>query len=210
MKYPFASIQKVRIGEEMATNPAKNKEKKPGVFQWLIVILVPLIVAILITIVILYVMGIDISKYTKDTLNKVPFIEDNVTTDEEELYENNIAQKEQEIASLEEELEVVQYETQSKDSTIEELEEEVENLTTQLAELEQEETETSNNVDAYEELSESFGSMKPKTAAPIVENMENAIAIPLLRQIDPEVRGEILGEMDPAIAAEYSNLLVNE
>ncbi len=66
MNFPFASIQKVRIGEEMATNPAKNKEKKPGIFQWLIVVLVSLIFTILVTVVILYVMGVDISKYTKD------------------------------------------------------------------------------------------------------------------------------------------------
>ncbi|SHN16215.1 MotE family protein [Gracilibacillus kekensis] len=210
MNYPFVSIQKVRIGEEMAPNPSKNKEKKAGIFQWLIVIFVSLLFAALITVIILVTMGIDISKYTKETLNKVPFIEEQVTTDSEELFENNLAKKDQEISNLEEELEVVQYEAQGKDSTISELEEEIENLTTQLAELEQQATESTDVGSGYQELSESFSAMKPKVAAPIIENMENTIALPLLRELDAEIRGEILGEMEPEIAADYSDLLVNE
>ncbi|WP_058307813.1 MotE family protein [Gracilibacillus massiliensis] len=194
----------------MAPNPSKNKEKKAGIFQWLIVILVPLLFASLITVIILYMMGIDISKYTRETLNKIPFIEESVTTDQEELYQNNMAKKEEEIASLEEQYETVQVEVQSKDSTIEELEEEIENLTTQLAELEQQKAENTDDSSAYQGLTESFSAMKPKTAAPIIENMENTVALPLLRELDPEIRGEILGEMDPEIAADYSDLLVNE
>ncbi|GAE91628.1 flagellar protein FlbB [Gracilibacillus boraciitolerans JCM 21714] len=197
----------------MATNPSEDKERKPGIFQWLIIILVPLIFTIIITVIILYVMGVDVGKYTKETLNKIPFVAQTVATDEEELHENNLAKKDQEIANLEEELETAKYETQTKDTTIAELEEEIANLTTQLAEVQQEETgpETDENTDgAYEDLSESFSSMKPKTAAPIIENMENSIAISLLKQIDPEIRGEILGEMEPEIAADYSSQLVNQ
>ncbi|WP_208592494.1 MotE family protein [Gracilibacillus suaedae] len=194
----------------MATNPKKNNEKKPSVFQWLIVILVSLIFALLITVLILYVMGVDVGKYTKETLNKVPFIDEQVTTDQEELHANQLEEKDQQIDKLQEELDALQYEVQTKDGTISELEEEISDLSSQIVELEDAQENDTENSDSIDELAASFTAMKPKTAAPILETMEADIAVPLLRQLDSEVRGEILGGMDPEIAAEYSDLLVNE
>ncbi len=194
----------------MATNPKKNQEKKPNIFQWLIVILVPLIFALLIAVIILYFMGVDVGKYTKETLNKVPFIDEQVTTDQEELHANQLAEKDQQIENLQEEIDALQYEAQTKDGTISDLEEEISDLSSELVELEDAQDSDTENLDAFDELAASFAAMKPKTAAPIMETMETDIAVPLLRQLDSEVRGEILGEMDPEIAAEYSDLLVNE
>ncbi|SFM32232.1 Flagellar motility protein MotE, a chaperone for MotC folding [Gracilibacillus orientalis] len=194
----------------MAANPKKNKEKKPSIFQWFIVILVPLIFALLITVIILYFMGVDVGKHTKETLNKVPFISEQVTTDQEELHTNQLAEKDQQIDDIQEEMDALQYEVQSKDGTISELEEEISTLSSQIVELEAEQESDTTNLDSFEELATSFTAMKPKLAAPIIESMEDDIAVPLLRQLESEVRGEIFGEMEPEIAAGYSDLLVDE
>ncbi|MGN8644997.1 MotE family protein [Gracilibacillus sp. HCP3S3_G5_1] len=194
----------------MTTNPKKNKEKKPSVFQWLIVIFVPLILALLLTVIILMVMGVDVGKYTKETLNKVPFLADYVTTDAEELHANQLAEKDHQINQLQEEIDALQYELQSKDGTITELEEEIAEMSSQIADIEELEENDPVSSDSFKELAASFAAMKPKTAAPIIETMANNVAIPLLRELDSEDRGKILGQMDPEIAATYADLLVSE
>ncbi|MDX8046939.1 hypothetical protein SH601_13175 [Gracilibacillus sp. S3-1-1] len=196
----------------MATNPKNNKEKKPGIFQWLIVILAPLLLASIIAVIIMAVMGVDVSKHTKEALNKIPFISEYVTTDEEELHANQLADRDHQISMLEEEVESLQADNQLKDSTIAELEEEVATMSEQATEVDEEETtETSGTTsDSVKEISKSFAAMKPKEAAPIIETMENDVAIPLLREIKADERGKILAEMDPEVAANLADILAND
>ncbi|MGP4040297.1 MotE family protein [Gracilibacillus sp. D59] len=194
----------------MATNLKKSKENKASVFQWLIVIFVPLIFALVFAVIILHFMGVDTGKYTKDTLNKVPFISEQVTTDGEELHANQLAEKDQVIKKLQEEVDALQHEVQTKEGTISELEEKNSTMSSQIGELEEAQQSETTNSGSLEELAASFKAMKPKAAAPIIETMEDDVAIPLLQQLDAEVRGEILSEMDPETAATYSDLLVNQ
>lgn len=194
----------------MAAKPNESKEKKPGVLQWLIVIFIPLLFTLLIAIIIFNVMGVDINKEVKETLNKIPFLEEHVSTEEEVLETNQLARKEETITHLEEEIEVLEYELQAKEKEISELEDEINNLTDQMTQLEELQAAASNNSDAYKEMSESFTEMKAKTAASIMENMDHDIAIQLLLELDTEARGNILGAMNPETAADYTKQLVND
>ncbi|MFC4404578.1 MotE family protein [Gracilibacillus xinjiangensis] len=210
MNYPFVSLQKVRIGEEMKTNPKQTKEKKPGIFQWLIVIIVPLIFAAIFALIILYFMGVDVVSYSKETLNKVPFLSETVMTDEEELHQQQLETKDDTISTKDEEISSLQTQLQEKDQQIEDLQEEVTSLADQLTE-QQNELESSTATDeSHKEITSSFENMKPKTAAPIIENLDNQLAVSILRQLDADVRGDILAQMKPETAAIYTEMLANQ
>lgn len=210
MKYRCEIIHKLRKGDQMAIEPNESREKKPGVLQWLIVIFIPLLFALLLAVIILNLMGVDINKYAKETLNKIPFLEEHVSTDEELLETNQLAHQEETITNLEEEIEVLEYELQTKENEVSELEEEITHLSDQITQLEELQAATTVNTDAYKEMSQSFIEMKAKTAASILENMDHDIAIQLLIALDTESRGNILGEMNPEIAADYTKRIVNE
>ncbi|GAB2563516.1 MotE family protein [Gracilibacillus alcaliphilus] len=196
----------------MAKKSSTNTEKKPGVLQWLIVIIVPLLFAIIITVIILAVMGVDVAKHTKEALNKVPFIQELVTTDEEAYYENQITQRDRSIEQLETKVEELEAELGAREDTITGLEEEVATLSTETVELNgSEETEEEQEEDQHiKELSKSFLSMKPKEAAPIIENLADDIALPLLNMLDSETRGKIFAQMDVEVAANYASLLASQ
>lgn len=204
MKFPYESIQIVRVGEEMKTNP-KKETKKPSIIQWLIVIVVPIIFALIITFIILQFMGIDVTKSTKEVLNKIPFISETVMTDQEELHTNQLKEKDEALISVNKELELIQAELQAKEKEVQNLEAEVESLTQQL------ETQVVEEVDStdYKEIAKSFNQMKPKSAAPILQELSDELAIAILQELDAETKGNLLAQMEAEVAARYTSLLAN-
>ncbi|WP_163536797.1 hypothetical protein [Gracilibacillus sp. YIM 98692] len=189
-------------------NQSLYKEKKPGIWQWLVVIIVPFIFAVIVALVILYIMGVDVLTQSKQALNQVPFIQEKVLTSEEERYVNQLTEQEEMIEAKDSEMDSLQAEIITKEKTIQDLESQVEQLQQQL--MEQENVDEINPADeTTQELATSFENMKPSAAASIMEEMENGAAMPLLRQMDAEARGEILAEMAPDAAAVYTDLFMN-
>ncbi|KAB8138739.1 hypothetical protein F9U64_03735 [Gracilibacillus oryzae] len=194
----------------MKTNPKENKEKKPGILQWLIVIIVPLIFAAIVTLIILNIMGVDVAGYSKEALNKVPFLSETVMTDEEEVFDQQLAEKDETILTRDEEISSLQTQLQEKDQQIGDLQEEIASLSEQMAEQQNDIEATAVAEESDQEITASFEEMKPKTAAPIIENLDNQLAISILNQLDSKVRGEILAEMEPETAANYTEMLANQ
>ncbi|GAA0298764.1 flagellar motility protein MotE (MotC chaperone) [Gracilibacillus halotolerans] len=190
----------------MAANPKEiATDKKPGVFQWLIVIVVPLFFALIVLTVILTIIGVDVVGTTKETLNKVPIVNEWITTDEEELFEHQIESKETTIAELEDKLEAATSESASKDSTIEKLQAEIDTL---VARLENRDSEIDSEAEikvTNKKLIQSFTEMKAKEAAPILENMNNELVIEILEQLNEKTVAGIFAEMEPEVAATYIN-----
>ena len=188
----------------MAANPKETiQNKKPGFFQWFIVITVPIIFALIITGIILSIIGVDVIGKTKETLNKVPVINEWVQTDEEKTYEHQLENKENTISRLEEELELERSQLASKDKTIENLQTEIDNLIAQLEGKETEEQLQSEDQTAQKKVIRSFSEMKPKEAAPIMENMDEQLVNEILQGLDEKTVARILAEMEPDLAASY-------
>ncbi|MFC4387400.1 MotE family protein [Gracilibacillus marinus] len=190
----------------MKTNP-KSETKKPSILQWLIVIVVPIIFALIITFIILQFMGVDVVKSTKDVLNKIPFISETVMTDQEELHTNELKEKDEALLSANKELELVQAELQAKEKEIQNLEGEMEQLSKQIEDqaIEEEQIDSTD----YKELAKSFDTMKPKSAAPILQELNDELAIEILKELDAETRGNLLAQMEAEVAARYTSLLAN-
>ncbi|RDY72156.1 MgtE protein, partial [Halobacillus trueperi] len=60
------------------------------------------------------------------------------------------------------------------------------------------------------EMAQSFQVMDPEEAAPILENMNQNLAVQVLNDVASEERGEILGQMDPEAAANIASMLIEE
>ncbi|MBM7571823.1 MotE family protein [Aquibacillus albus] len=181
------------------------EEKKAGFFQWFIVIVVPLLFAITIALIILTVMGIDVVGKTKSIANQIPFVSSAVTTDDEKLIQGKIEQLQGELDAKQWENEQLSSEVYEKEQTIEALNQEITKLNEQLIEVK--ETAQSDE-ELLSDVSGSFIDLDPEVSAPIFENMEDELAITLLKNLPSQQRGAILGEMDPQVAAELTNLLL--
>ncbi|RCW70715.1 MotE family protein [Saliterribacillus persicus] len=181
----------------------QNKEKKAGLFQWVVVITFPLFLASIIAFILLSVLGVDVFTKSKETLNKIPFVSTVVTTDEEEQEELLVEQKDTEIENHESEIEALNNELFQKDNQIEDLEIELESLQAQLEALNSEEEEVTVNM--VEEITGSFKNMEAASAGAILTNMEEEAAVEILQSLSAKDRGSILGEMDPEIAASLSS-----
>lgn len=192
----------------MAANPSEI-EKKPGLLQWLIVIIVPILFALLILSIILKIIGVDVIGTTKETLNKIPVVNEWVTTDEEELIENQIERKETTIVELEDKLEAISSESASKDQTIEKLQSEIDNLVAKLENKDNQPDSQAENNEANKKLVKSFTEMKAKQAAPIIEEMNQELVIEILHQLNEKTVAGILAEMEPEVAARYMNQMAN-
>ena len=58
-------------------------------------------------------------------------------------------------------------------------------------------------------LAKSFESMKPAAAAQVIEVMDDALVVDVLRVVNPRKSGKILGALEPKTAARVSELMTN-
>lgn len=179
-----------------------NEEKKPGKLQWILfVIIIPIVFAITMLLVVLTIMGIN----PIESIKKAPVVSSFVETEDEEILQNQIEEMRKETENKNVQIENLQGQISQKDSEIAELEEEIADLNVQLERraetlLSEEET--------IKKLSNSFSGIEPATAAEIVVEMDETVALKLLEQMNDEERGSILGEMDPAQAAAFTDSLI--
>lgn len=190
----------------------KSIEGKTNPFIWfLFAIVVPLIVAVIITVIILLVAGVNVGDWVKKTGSKIPVVSTVIKTDEEKNLEKQNAEATQTINKQNEEIAQLTDEIESLQTINEELEQEIvklekanENNTSKEPD---EETETVNMV---KQASTSFKDMDPEKAAPIFQSLEKSSAVSILKELSNDVRGEILAEMDPELAAELTELLMDQ
>ncbi len=154
-------------------------------------------------------MGVDVVGKTKEALNKIPFLEERVTTDLEALHERQLSEKNEELNMLQQQVEGLEAEVESKEQTITDLEEEVAGLTKEMKESEEEATEEPD--EKWKEVATSYSEMKPKKCCLYFrKKWKKNIVISILKQVDAEVRGEILAAMDPEIAASFTESFLVE
>lgn len=191
------------------TEKQDKKKKKPSFFQWLFVIIIPLLFALLITFIILSLLGIDVVNNSKEIVSGIPFVGNLVTTEEEaelerieERYQQQIETKDLKISELE--AEVTGYELE-----IDQLNQEIVLLTRQLDDINEELEHSTQINENLERLTISYQEMPPQSAANILSNLNEAVAVVILQELDDQHRGAILSVMDPESAAELTELLLD-
>ncbi|GGM21409.1 hypothetical protein GCM10011351_04080 [Paraliobacillus quinghaiensis] len=188
---------------------ATEKTKKPGFLQWLMVIGIPLLFALIIAIIIISVMGIDVIAKSKEVANQIPFLSSVVVTEEEANVEREITNYESQISKKDQQIRTLEAELSNHEQTIEELNQEVVKLTNQVEEVFEEETTNQEvNSEKLDKLTKSYEEMDAEKAAAILTNITSELAASLLQQMNNEARGSILSEMDAEIAADLTQLLL--
>src|SRR5699024_8859130 len=162
----------------------------------LFAIIIPLIVAVTLTVIIFSVAGVDVVRWAKETGNEIPVLSDMITTDKEkseqrseEKFNNTIAEKDEEISQLNRKV-------ANMESTIDELEQQVVKLEKNSSNT-SESTASGGNEEVPENksiqsISSSFKDMDNEQAALIIQNMEKELSVSILKNLPNDSRGSIL------------------
>lgn len=192
----------------------KSKKKSMNPFLWIVfAIIIPLIIVSTLTVFILNMAGVDVTGWFKNTASNIPVVSNFITTEEEQAVEDEIKKLTEMIE--EKDLEITRLQTLSEDleTTISRLNQQILKLENEIASRDElaeqeEELEVENN-ESLKQIVSSYESMKTKHAAIIIQNLENDLAIDILKELPNDRRGKILEAMDPERVAELTKLFVN-
>lgn len=188
-------------------------DKKPNPIIWFFfAILIPVIVAIIITIVVLSIAGFDVGSWAKETGSKIPGISSFVKTDEEkeaeQLTKNHslkLQEKDDQIAELEDEVDDHLHTIDTLKDDILKLQQQLESneeISSSELEIDEEQTNT------VKEMASSYRKMDPKQAAVIIETMDRSMALDILHEVSNDVRGKIIEEMTTDKAVEITEAFI--
>ncbi|MFA1820673.1 MotE family protein [Virgibacillus oceani] len=188
----------------------KNEKKKMNPLLWfLFAVIIPVGIVISILFIILNVAGVDVSGWAKDRVSSVPVLSKLVSEEETMTVEEDAQQTQARVAEKDAEIDQLQEEIRGLETTIENLNQDIvrlENRNEQNNESTNEEEQAS---DPMSSMSGTFKDMDHEQAALILQNMDEETAISILNEVSNKVRGQILEAMDPEIAADLTQLLIN-
>lgn len=194
----------------MAKEKQENKKMNPFV-KFLFMIVLPLLVAGILAVIVLSFVGIDVIGWSKEKLNDVPVVGQMIKTDEEQELSRKLATANDTIRSQREEIEQLKQQIEDLQAQVEEYEMELTKLENEEESAEQLDAESETaEVEEIKQLASSFRKMDKEQAARIVENLDTTTAVLLLSNISANIRGEILEQMDPQIAARLMQTMANE
>ncbi|WP_156289065.1 MotE family protein [Oceanobacillus salinisoli] len=191
----------------------KNENKKMNPFLWfLFAVVIPVIIVITLVIIILNIAGIDVINWAKEKGDNIPVVSNLVTTEEEAEIKSRENHFEQTIEDKDEEIEQLNQNISDLEMVISDLEQEMVRL--ERAQSEQDALEEANIEgqmnEAVKTVAKSYEEMDRVQAAVILENMEDRTSIvTILKEVPNDIRGEILQEMDPEIAADITQRLMS-
>lgn len=191
-------------------NMEKKSGTKPNPILWFVFILViPTIVATTLAIIILGVAGIDVVSWAKDKASQVPVVSTWIEEDEEKKLEEQNEKAEAKIVKQNEEISQLKQEITDLEGTIDQLNQEILKLESKSESTTINDESEKEDVDSIKKMSASFKEMKSKQAALIMEDLQDDIAIDILKELSNDTRGSILEAMDPSKAAHLTTLIVN-
>jgi len=182
-----------------------NNRKKTSFIQWLLLIIIPLVLAISILFITLSLLGMEPVNKIKAFANQIPVVNQWVTTEEEEEIERIEAKYQNQIDELENENSRLEGDLAAKQSEVEQLEQELVRLNFQIEELILESSNEVNQEEMISKMIDTYDEMSPTNAAAIISNMNQANSILILQDIEETQRAAILSAMDPEIAAQLQN-----
>ncbi|MEN2766447.1 MotE family protein [Ornithinibacillus xuwenensis] len=186
----------------MAKEKVLEEKEKMNPFLWfLFAIVIPIIIAITLTVIVFAVAGVNVVDWAKNTGNNIPVLSSIITTDEEA----RETQKEEDIQgrldAKDAEIEQLTADNTNLESTIEQLEQEIVKLERDLNASSNVEDTTDETQETVKQISSSFSEMKSEQAALILQELEDDVAIAILSEMSNEDRGLIMESMTPDRAA---------
>ncbi|MEC1376165.1 MotE family protein [Heyndrickxia oleronia] len=186
----------------------KIEDQPRSRFQWfLYVIFIPLLFAIVIALIVAQFAGVNVFEKAKDLSGKLPFISSKVEkTSGKSLkeYEDKIIDLQAEIENKDTELTQLQSKIDSQDNEKQQMLLEQKRLEDEIDELKQIQNQ---NKKAFQEIVQTYESMSPKSAAPIILSMTDPEALKILSNLKSDVLAKIMEKMPADRAAKYTEML---
>ncbi|MGV3467035.1 MAG: magnesium transporter MgtE N-terminal domain-containing protein [Heyndrickxia sp.] len=183
-----------------------EEEKSSNKFLWFIyVVVIPLLFAIVIALIVSTFAGINIFEKAKEFGEKTHILSSskNVSSrskaDEEKMISLNA-----EIQNKDSQIENLQKQLDSKDNEIQQLLLEQKRLEDQIASLQKSQAQSTKD---FKEIVNSYESMNPKSAAPIILQMKDENAVKILSKLSSDSLASILEKMPADRAAKYTEML---
>lgn len=195
-------------------NEIRNKKKKTNPILWfLFAIVIPIIIALILTLIILAFSGVDVAGWAKNTGSKIPVISSFITTEEEKEYQQEIEKAEAKIVNQQAEIETLTAEIANLEFQVEQLEQDIVKVENrglnEGIEATENESEADEQASQLKKLSASFKEMDKKQAALIFQDLDKELAISVLQELPNDIRGGILEAMDSKQAVKLVELFVN-
>ena len=186
------------------TENVEDEKKKGGIFQWILfVVIIPLMFAVMVVLVILFVADVNVFDTMNKYASKIPFISSLV--DDSDSAEKEIQEIGEKVVELEAnnteyvtQIDALTKDVEDKNQLIEQLNKEITDLKQQLQQ--KQDAMQAAEVD-YSEIVKSFESMSPKKAAELIEYWDEKDAIVLLSRMKNDAMTAILEKMTPETAA---------
>ncbi|MYL48694.1 hypothetical protein GLV98_04330 [Halobacillus litoralis] len=183
----------------------KNKKSFSKIFA---AIFFPLIFLITLTLIVLTLSGVNVFEEAEKYTSRIPGMSTEASSESENSVASEVDRLKAVIANKEAEMEELQSKSDSKQNQINELEQQVVQLEADLEDARSEDDSNENSKTA--EMAQSFQEMDPEAAAPILESMNENLAVQVLNDVASEERGEILGQMDAETAANIASILIED
>ncbi|HLR66147.1 MotE family protein [Virgibacillus alimentarius] len=197
----------------MAKSMNSKNNKKNTVRWFFYAIIIPFILVTLITIVILSVAGFNVIDWVEKSRINLPVVSSLVTSSKKENAMNNTERIKTKIANKDKEIEQLNKKIDDLESTIDQLEQDLikeknKNKSGKTVK-EEEKTKELEKRDTIKTVSASFKKMDETQAALIFQKLDKEVGLAVLEQLPNDARGKIFEAMDPSLAAEYTQLLIN-
>ncbi|MFJ8243974.1 MotE family protein [Peribacillus asahii] len=188
------------------------EEKKSGKIQWfLFAIVIPVIFAILVTIIVMTYYGVNVFEKTKEISDKIStqvFQNDEKQTEQTTAdYDQKIVDLEAEIKDKEAEIQSLESIIDSRDKNLQKAEAEQEQLEKEINELKQ--AQMTSDVE-IKEIVKTYEMMSAKKAAPIITQMSDDDAVGILANLKPVTLAKVLEQMAPEDAARLTKKLQSQ
>lgn len=185
----------------------KEKEKMNPILWFLFAIVIPVIIAITLTVIVLSIAGVNVVDWAKNTGSNIPVVSSLIPTDDEVADTKKEENYQATIATKDEEIEQLNQEKITLESSIEQLELTVTKLQRDLDAAKQTSEEDSSK--SIKQMSSSFKEMRSEQAAIILEQLDYETAFTILSEMSNKDRGAILEKMTPESAAAITKLFIN-
>ncbi|SFA74036.1 MULTISPECIES: MotE family protein [unclassified Bacillus (in: firmicutes)] len=186
-------------------------ENRQSPIQWfLLVILIPIMFAIVVTLIVTTVAGINVFDVAKEHGAKIPLIGGLFDQDEQKAlaeFEKERIDLEGQIKDREAKIEQLQSKLENKDKDIEKARLERDRLLQEIDDLNAIQEE---NKRAFKDIVRTYETLSAKKAAPIITQMKDEEALKILTNVSAETLASIMENMEPDQAAKYTQLMTNE
>ena len=186
----------------------QGEKKKGGVFQWILFVgVIPLMFAIMVALIILFVADVNVFDSVNKMASKIPFISTLVGDEEDKDAKNlqEVGEKVVELQASNEEyaaqIDELTKNVKDKNKMIADLNKEITGLK---AQLQKRDDKIAANEVQFSEIVKSYETMPPKKAAELIELMDEEDAIVLLSRLKNSTLTSVLEKMTPETAAKLS------